>query len=84
MNCRWAEEVTSQLDSLKVNEMSKQKREEKDKLVIQKYSLNQQNVFFFKYFRCEIHREKLSVFCSSCSKCICHQCALFNGSVSEF
>ncbi len=34
VNCRWAEEVTSQLDSLKVNEMSKQKREEKDKLVI--------------------------------------------------
>ncbi|CAF1110177.1 unnamed protein product [Rotaria sordida] len=60
VNCRWAEEVTSQLDSLKVNEMSKQKREEKDK--------------------CDIHREKLSVFCSSCSKCICHQCALFNGS----
>ncbi|CAF1442576.1 unnamed protein product [Adineta ricciae] len=60
VNCRWAEEVTSQLDSLKVHEMSKQKREEKDK--------------------CEVHREKLSVFCSSCSKCICHQCALFNGS----
>ncbi|CAF1166698.1 unnamed protein product [Rotaria magnacalcarata] len=60
VNCRWAEEVTSQLDSLKVNEMCKQKREEKDK--------------------CEVHREKLSVFCSSCSKCICHQCALFNGS----
>ncbi|CAF0782676.1 unnamed protein product [Adineta steineri] len=59
VNCRWAEEVTSQLDSLKVSEMSKQKREEKDK--------------------CEVHREKLSVFCSSCSKCICHQCALFNG-----
>jgi tripartite motif-containing protein 37 len=34
--------------------------------------------------KCEIHREKLSVFCSSCSKCICHQCALFNGSVSYF
>ncbi|CAF4530792.1 unnamed protein product [Rotaria socialis] len=60
VNCRWAEEVTSQLDSLKVSEMCKQKREEKDK--------------------CEVHREKLSVFCSSCSKCICHQCALFNGS----
>jgi hypothetical protein len=50
VNCRWAEEVTSQLDSLKVNEMSKQKREEKDKLVIQKYSLNKQNVFFLKIF----------------------------------
>jgi hypothetical protein len=58
--------------------MSKQKREEKDKLVI-KNSFNKKNNF---YIRCEVHREKLSVFCSSCSKCICHQCALFNGSVS--
>ena len=60
--------------------MSKQKHEEKDKLVIQYYFLsNNQNNF---YRRCELHQEKLSVYCSSCSKCICHQCALFNGSVS--
>ncbi|CAF3122406.1 unnamed protein product [Rotaria socialis] len=58
VNCRWAEEVTSQLDSLKINEMTKQKLEEKDK--------------------CELHKETLTVYCSSCSKCICHQCALFN------
>ncbi|CAF0875972.1 unnamed protein product [Didymodactylos carnosus] len=61
VNCRWAEEVTIQLDSLQINEISKQKREDKDK--------------------CDLHREKLSVYCSTCSKCICHQCALFNGTV---
>ncbi|CAF0974130.1 unnamed protein product [Adineta ricciae] len=62
VNCRWAEEVTTQLDTLKINEISKQKCEEKDK--------------------CEVHKEKLTVYCSTCSKCICHQCALFNGSHS--
>ncbi|UJR08618.1 hypothetical protein I4U23_012877 [Adineta vaga] len=60
VNCRWAEEVTTQLDTLKTNEISKQKGEEKDK--------------------CELHKEKLTVYCTTCSKCICHQCALFNGS----
>lgn len=34
-------------------------------------------------YGCELHKEKLTVYCSSCSKCICHQCALFNGSVSN-
>ncbi|CAF1141811.1 unnamed protein product [Rotaria sp. Silwood1] len=60
VNCRWAEEVTTQIDNLKINEISKQNHEEKDK--------------------CELHKETLTVYCSSCSKCICHQCALFNGS----
>lgn len=35
------------------------------------------------FYRCESHNEKLTVYCSSCSKCICHQCALFNGYVSH-
>ncbi|CAF1252060.1 unnamed protein product [Adineta steineri] len=60
VKCRWIEDVTSQLDTLKINETNKQKGEEKDK--------------------CELHKEKLTVYCQSCSKCICHQCALFNGS----
>jgi tripartite motif-containing protein 37 len=33
--------------------------------------------------KCEIHKvEKLSVYCWTCFKCICHQCALFNGTHS--
>lgn len=31
--------------------------------------------------RCENHLEKLSVFCWTCKKCICHQCALWGGMV---
>ena len=33
--------------------------------------------------KCEVHKtEKLSVYCWTCFKCICHQCALFNGTHS--
>lgn len=35
----------------------------------------------FFYLRCENHHEKLSVFCWTCKKCICHQCALWGGMV---
>lgn len=54
VNCRWAEDVTSQINHLQINE----KQEEKD--------------------QCQTHKEKLTVFCSTCTNCICHQCALFN------
>lgn len=33
--------------------------------------------------RCETHHEKLSVFCWTCKKCICHQCALWGGMVTS-
>ena len=32
--------------------------------------------------KCELHEEKLSVFCWTCRKCICHQCALWGGTHS--
>lgn len=38
-------------------------------------------VVFLFYLRCENHHEKLSVFCWTCKKCICHQCALWGGMV---
>ncbi|XP_015279659.1 PREDICTED: E3 ubiquitin-protein ligase TRIM37 isoform X2 [Gekko japonicus] len=59
VNCRWAEEVTQQLDTLQLCNLNKQEENEKDK--------------------CENHHEKLSVFCWTCKKCICHQCALWGG-----
>ncbi|XP_068600412.1 E3 ubiquitin-protein ligase TRIM37 [Brachionichthys hirsutus] len=59
VNCRWAEEVTQQLDSLQLCSLTKHDENEKD--------------------RCETHHEKLSVFCWTCKKCICHQCALWGG-----
>lgn len=32
--------------------------------------------------RCESHKEKLSVYCWTCRRCICHQCALWGGTHS--
>ncbi|CAK9823289.1 E3 ubiquitin-protein ligase TRIM37 [Anthophora retusa] len=32
--------------------------------------------------RCTVHHEKLSVYCWSCRRCICHQCALWGGTHS--
>ena len=37
---------------------------------------------YFCVCRCELHQEKLSVFCWTCQLCICHQCALWGGTVS--
>ena len=34
------------------------------------------------FLRCERHQEKLSVYCWTCGKCICHQCALWGGTHS--
>ncbi|XP_059511369.1 E3 ubiquitin-protein ligase TRIM37 isoform X3 [Stegostoma tigrinum] len=59
VNCRWAEEVTQQLDTLQLCNLSKHEENDKDK--------------------CDSHHEKLSVFCWTCKKCICHQCALWGG-----
>ncbi|XP_070573024.1 E3 ubiquitin-protein ligase TRIM37-like isoform X2 [Ptychodera flava] len=61
VNCRWAEDVTNQLDTLQLGGplTSRPDEIEKDK--------------------CEVHQEKLSVYCWTCRKCICHQCALWGG-----
>ncbi|XP_076232623.1 uncharacterized protein LOC143178072 isoform X3 [Calliopsis andreniformis] len=32
--------------------------------------------------RCTVHHEKLSVYCCTCRRCICHQCALWGGTHS--
>ncbi|XP_015439600.1 PREDICTED: E3 ubiquitin-protein ligase TRIM37-like [Dufourea novaeangliae] len=32
--------------------------------------------------RCTVHHEKLSVYCWTCRRCICHQCALWGGTHS--
>jgi len=32
---------------------------------------------------CELHDEKLSVYCWTCQSCICHGCALWGGMVSS-
>lgn len=153
VNCRWAEEVTQQLDTLQLCSLTKHEDNDKDKWGPAPAPLScflsfsvQRNVFaegqesfcsaagrvyvhwggrsFFKtgfkmmfpkshcpnvepapvyhitcccklvsvwwklhettavvLRRCENHHEKLSVFCWTCKKCICHQCALWGGMV---
>jgi len=65
VNCRWVEEVTQQLDTLK--EVGTRPEQAMDHKIQD---------------RCESHEEKLSVYCWTCSKCICHQCALWGGTHS--
>ncbi|XP_059478325.1 E3 ubiquitin-protein ligase TRIM37-like [Neocloeon triangulifer] len=66
VNCRWVEDVTQQLDSLQA--MGATNSEGTDGLD--------------KDSRCESHQEKLSVYCWTCQRCICHQCALWGGTHS--
>jgi len=64
VNCRWVEEVTQQLDTLKEVGV----RGERDS----GGGAGAQD-------QCEVHSEKMSVYCWTCRKCICHQCALWGG-----
>jgi len=64
VNCRWVEEVTQQLDTLKEVGV----RGERDAGA----GASAQD-------QCEAHSEKMSVYCWTCRKCICHQCALWGG-----
>lgn len=69
VNCRWVEEVTQQLDTLKEGGAGgggggrSADEEAKD--------------------RCKCHAEKLSVYCWTCRQCICHQCALWGGEMER-
>merc|ERR1719186_1179377 len=65
VNCRWVEEVTQQLDTLK-----------------EAGARQEVEVGGQKVDQCEQHEEKLSVYCWTCRKCICHQCALWGGTHS--
>jgi tripartite motif-containing protein 37 len=61
------EEVTQQLDTLKENGMTSCSK------------LNDETPSDSARDKCKLHAEKLSVYCWTCSQCICHQCALWGG-----
>ncbi|CAL8089724.1 unnamed protein product [Calicophoron daubneyi] len=67
VNCRWADEVTQQLDSLQSQALSAHA------------TGKDENGAALTNDTCETHHERLSVFCSTCDTAICHQCALFDG-----
>ncbi|CAG7720405.1 unnamed protein product [Allacma fusca] len=68
VNCRWAEEVTQQLDTL---QQSQPKKKRNAALSLLETDIDAE--------RCSTHlREELSVYCNTCKCCICHECALWS------
>ena len=86
VNCRWVEEVTQQLDTLKEGGHHHEDEE--------LHHLNHHHHHHHHLAsgvtsgvvgrdRCKSHaNEKLSVYCWTCRLCICHQCALWGGTHS--
>ncbi|XP_050559039.1 uncharacterized protein LOC118266782 isoform X4 [Spodoptera frugiperda] len=66
VNCRWVEEVTQQIETMQQSNSASQRESFRDS------ALN----------RCPTHQEKLTVYCWTCRRCICHQCALWGGTHS--
>ncbi|KAJ8722901.1 hypothetical protein PYW07_004081 [Mythimna separata] len=66
VNCRWVEEVTQQIETMQQSNSASQRESFRDS------TLN----------RCPTHQEKLTVYCWTCRRCICHQCALWGGTHS--
>lgn len=85
--CRWAEEVTQRLDSLQLSSSisNAAKQNAAAAAGFDSDDDNYENKFaelsqFGKDAKCDKHKaEKLSVYCLTCHKCICHECALFGG-----
>ena len=71
INCRWVEEVTTQLEFLKESGNSKGGCKPVEDVA---------DLSLCTRDKCKLHgAEKLSVYCRTCSQCICHQCALWGG-----
>ncbi|XP_058455479.1 uncharacterized protein LOC131432914 isoform X3 [Malaya genurostris] len=66
VNCRWFEEVAIHIENLQQ--------------ICQ--NIKSSNINHHDQDQCLTHKEKLSVFCWTCMKCICHQCALWGGTHS--
>ncbi|XP_062545141.1 uncharacterized protein LOC134211846 isoform X2 [Armigeres subalbatus] len=66
VNCRWFEDVAVHIENLQQ--------------ICQ--NIKTSNLNHRDHDQCPTHKEKLSVFCWTCMKCICHQCALWGGTHS--
>ncbi|XP_046998426.1 E3 ubiquitin-protein ligase TRIM37-like [Schistocerca americana] len=75
VNCRWVREVTQQLDTL-------QQQAAAVAAGAAATTANSPSGTLLGRDRCETHKEKLSVYCWTCGRCICHQCALWGGTHS--
>ncbi|XP_058820505.1 E3 ubiquitin-protein ligase TRIM37-like isoform X3 [Topomyia yanbarensis] len=71
VNCRWFEEVAVHIENLQQFRCTQ---------ICQ--NIKSSNLSHRDQDQCLTHKEKLSVFCWTCMKCICHQCALWGGTHS--
>uniref|UniRef100_A0A095CEB4 E3 ubiquitin-protein ligase TRIM37 n=1 Tax=Schistosoma haematobium TaxID=6185 RepID=A0A095CEB4_SCHHA len=76
INCRWADEVTQQLDNLQSQATSSRSGSGQNDLLGGASVNNTLSTSSTEV--CELHNERLSVFCTTCGYAICHQCALFD------
>lgn len=70
VNCRWVGDITQQLESLQLQSTP---------------SITPSNSISNSASTtdlCDMHSEKLSVYCVTCKSCICHKCALWEGTHS--
>ena len=83
VNCRWAEEITQRLDTLQLGSLNSKRSKTQsdfDSDVDSNTANSTSTDFVNKDNKCDLHKnEKVSVYCLTCKKCICHQCALFGG-----
>ncbi|CAH8672573.1 unnamed protein product [Schistosoma rodhaini] len=76
INCRWADEVTQQLDNLQSQATSSRSGSGQNNSLGGASVNNTLSTSSTEV--CELHNERLSVFCTTCGYAICHQCALFD------
>ncbi|CAH8581118.1 unnamed protein product [Schistosoma turkestanicum] len=76
INCRWADEVTQQLDNLQSQASSSRSGGGQNEALGGSSTSNALSTSRTEF--CELHNERLSVFCTTCGYAICHQCALFD------
>ncbi|XP_046462791.1 E3 ubiquitin-protein ligase TRIM37-like [Daphnia pulex] len=70
VNCRWVGDVTQQLESLQLQSAPSVTPSSSVSNSASTTDL------------CDMHSEKLSVYCVTCKSCICHKCALWEGTHS--
>ncbi|KAH8866431.1 E3 ubiquitin-protein ligase [Schistosoma japonicum] len=78
INCRWADEVTQQLDNLQSQATSSRPNSGQNDCIGGGMSSKNNTLSTSGIDICELHNERLSVFCTTCDYSICHQCALFD------
>ncbi|PAA62487.1 hypothetical protein BOX15_Mlig024145g1, partial [Macrostomum lignano] len=76
--CRWADEVTSQLDQLQSQQQQQQVSQGR-----QTQSQQGSPGDARSSDRCDSHKERLTVYCQTCQVAVCHQCALFDAKHAE-